>query len=87
MEEEEVSRDDTHKSFSHISILFSFTGSRLAVSALISVKGYHIPSVDIWSCTEDHNMDSAHFISWLDSTCSTLREEIGELAHSESHFA
>ncbi|CAF4170395.1 unnamed protein product [Rotaria sordida] len=52
--------------------------SRLAVSALISVKGYHIPSVDIWACTEEHNMDSTHFLSWLDSTCATLREEIGE---------
>ncbi|CAF3142132.1 unnamed protein product [Rotaria sp. Silwood2] len=51
---------------------------RLAVSALISVKGYHIPSVDIWSCTEEHNMDSTHFLSWLDSTCATLRDEIGE---------
>ncbi|CAF1328425.1 unnamed protein product [Rotaria sordida] len=53
-------------------------GSRLAVSALINVKGYHIPSVDIWACTEEHNMDSTHFLSWLDSTCATLREEIGE---------
>ncbi|CAF1141403.1 unnamed protein product [Rotaria sordida] len=51
-------------------------GSRLAVSALINVKGYHIPSVDIWACTEEHNMDSTHFLSWLDSTCATLREEI-----------
>ncbi|CAF5017304.1 unnamed protein product, partial [Rotaria sp. Silwood1] len=53
-------------------------GSRLAVSALIDVKGYHIPSVDIWTCTEEHNMDSTHFLTWLDSTCATLREEIGE---------
>ncbi|CAF1521467.1 unnamed protein product [Didymodactylos carnosus] len=37
-----------------------------------------IPSVDIWSCAEEHNMDSTHFFSWLDSTCATLREEIGE---------
>ncbi|CAF1293209.1 unnamed protein product [Adineta ricciae] len=54
-------------------------GSRLAVSALIDVSGYHIPSVDIWTCTEDHNMDSTHFITWLDSTCATLREEIGKI--------
>ncbi|CAF3487448.1 unnamed protein product [Rotaria sp. Silwood2] len=51
-------------------------GSRLAVSALIDVKGYHIPSVDILTCTEEHNMDSTHFLTWLDSTCATLREEI-----------
>ncbi|CAF4194494.1 unnamed protein product [Rotaria sordida] len=51
---------------------------RLAVSALISVKGYPVPSVDIWSCTEEHNMDSTHFLSWLDSTCATLRDEISE---------
>ena len=56
------------------------------MSALISVEGYHIPSADIWSCTEDHNMDSAHFLSWLDSTCATLREEIGELTHSQPNF-
>ncbi|CAF1338755.1 unnamed protein product, partial [Adineta ricciae] len=37
-------------------------GSRLAVSAIIDVNGYHIPSVDIWTCTEDHNMDSSHFL-------------------------
>ncbi|CAF4548457.1 unnamed protein product, partial [Didymodactylos carnosus] len=56
--------------------------SRLAVSALISVKGYHIPSVDIWSCTEEHNMDSTHFLSWLDSTCATLRGEKERIAIS-----
>ncbi|CAF1688149.1 unnamed protein product, partial [Adineta ricciae] len=53
-------------------------GSRLAVSAIIDVNGYHIPSVDIWTYTEDHNMDSSHFLMWLDSTCATLREETGE---------
>jgi hypothetical protein len=68
------------------------TGSRLAVSALISVNGYHIPSVDIWACTKEHNMDSKHFLSWLDSTCATLRKDSGELTHfplimSDSFFA
>ncbi len=56
------------------------------MSALINVKGYHIPSVDIWACDEEHNMDSTHFLSWLDSTCATLREEIGELTHYELNF-
>ncbi|CAF1219927.1 unnamed protein product [Adineta ricciae] len=32
-------------------------GSRLAVSALIDVDGYHIPSVVIRTCAEDYNMD------------------------------
>jgi hypothetical protein len=31
-------------------------------------------------------MDSTHFLSWLDSTCATLREEIGDLTHSEPNF-
>ncbi|CAF1185027.1 unnamed protein product [Rotaria sordida] len=46
--------------------------SRLAVLGLINIKGYHFPSVDIWVCTEEHHMDSTHFLSWLDSTCVTL---------------
>jgi hypothetical protein len=70
-----------------MSLFVLFTGSRLAVSALIDVNGYHIPSVDIWTCTEDHNMDSTHFLMWLDSTCATLREEIGKLTHFELCFS
>ena len=31
-------------------------------------------------------MDSTHFLSWLDSTCATLREEIGELTHYQPNF-
>ncbi|CAF4165791.1 unnamed protein product [Rotaria sordida] len=37
--------------------------SHLAVSALINIKDYHFPSVDIWACTEEYHMDSTHFLS------------------------
>jgi hypothetical protein len=85
-EKEEVSCEVTQKSFSRLLLSLSLIGSRLAVSALISVIGYHIPSVDISACTEEHNMDSTHFLSWLDSTCATLRKEIGELTYFEPSF-
>ncbi|CAF1535725.1 unnamed protein product [Rotaria sordida] len=41
----------------------SSTRSHWAVSALINIKGYHFPSVDIWACTEEYHMDSTHFLS------------------------
>ncbi len=56
------------------------------VSVIINVKGYHIPSVDIWAYDKVHNMDPTHFLSWLDSTCATLREDISELTHYELNF-
>ncbi|CAF1355584.1 unnamed protein product [Rotaria sordida] len=52
--------------------------ARLAVSALISVDGYRLRSIDIWACTEEHQMNSDRFLSWLDPTCATLRSEIGD---------
>jgi hypothetical protein len=70
--EGEVSHHVTRKLFFYMSLFVFFTGSCLAVSALIDVSGYHIPLGDVWTCTEDHNMDL---------TCATLRDEIGKLTH------
>ena len=36
-------------------------GRRLAISGLISLKGFYLRSLDIFKCDEVHNMDSALF--------------------------
>ncbi|CAF1023674.1 unnamed protein product [Rotaria sordida] len=50
-------------------------GQRLAISALLSLNGFHLHSLDIFKCGEVHSMDSNHFVAWMDSTASTLRSE------------
>ncbi|CAF4780937.1 unnamed protein product [Rotaria socialis] len=52
-------------------------GARLAISAIIDQHGFHLPSVEIFNCTTDHNMDSEHFIKWIKSTSFRLRDEHG----------
>ncbi|CAF4177646.1 unnamed protein product, partial [Rotaria sordida] len=51
---------------------------RLAISALLSLNGFHLRYLDIFKCDEVHSMDSNHFVAWMDSTTSTLRSEHGK---------
>ncbi|CAF1317437.1 unnamed protein product, partial [Rotaria sp. Silwood1] len=55
-------------------------GKRLAISALMSPSGFHASSIDIFECNEDHNMNSAHFLIWIDRTASLLRKELGNIS-------
>ena len=55
-------------------------GQRLAISGLISLKGFHLRSLDIFKCDEVHNMDSDHFSQWIKNTSEILRSEHGKNA-------
>ena len=48
-------------------------GKRLAISALINPNGYHLNSVDIFLCSDEHNMDNDRFIKWISDTSLKLR--------------
>jgi hypothetical protein len=61
--------------------MISIIGKRLAISALLSNSGFHLPSVDIFECDENHSMDSNHFVAWIDRTSHTIRKELGETNH------
>jgi hypothetical protein len=63
---------DKHKRY------FLLTGKRVVISALLSENGFHLPSVDIFQCDQDHSMDSTHFSSWIDETSKKLRYELGK---------
>ncbi|CAM4984974.1 unnamed protein product [Rotaria socialis] len=55
---------------------------RLAISALINPNGYHLNSVDIFLCSDEHNMDNDRFIKWISDTSLkllVLRAELLEL--------
>ncbi|CAF4748275.1 unnamed protein product, partial [Rotaria sp. Silwood2] len=43
-------------------------------------SGFHASSIDIFECNEDHNMNSAHFLIWIDRTASLLRKELGNIS-------
>ena len=50
-----------------------------AISALLSNSGFHLPSLDVFECDENHNKDSNHFIAWIDRTSSIIRKELGKI--------
>jgi len=57
----------------------SLLGTRIAISALISENAFHLPTVDIFKCEQDHNMDGKHFVEWISTTSSLLRQEHGNV--------
>ncbi len=67
-----------------MNIQMPFLGTRLAISALISENRFHLPSVDIFKCDQDHSMDTNHFTDWISRTSSLLRQEHGNIALSLS---
>ena len=48
-------------------------GKRLAISAMINEAGFHKESVDIFTCDEEHSMNSIHFTEWVEKAASYLR--------------
>jgi hypothetical protein len=54
-------------------------GKRLAISALLNESDFHKETIDIFECNENHNMDSNHFLAWIDETTSLLREQLGNM--------
>ncbi|CAF3934653.1 unnamed protein product [Rotaria sp. Silwood1] len=55
-------------------------GPRLAISGLLGLNGFHLRSLDIFKCDEEHSMDNYKFVTWMESTASTLRSEHGTSA-------
>ncbi|CAF4614959.1 unnamed protein product, partial [Rotaria sp. Silwood2] len=55
-------------------------GKRLAISASMGPSDFHASSIDIFECNEDHNMYSAHFLTWIDRTASLLRKELAKIS-------
>lgn len=55
----------------------SFPGKRLAINGLINELGFHLASLDIFTCDADHTMDGSHFINWITETCFKLRKQYG----------
>ncbi|CAF3280599.1 unnamed protein product [Rotaria socialis] len=53
---------------------------RLAISALINTNGYHLNSVDIFLCSDEHSMDNDRFIKWISDTSLKLLVLRGENA-------
>jgi len=55
------------------------TGKRLGISALLHESGFHKETIDIFECDENHNMDSKHFLAWIDRTAFLLRKQLGNV--------
>ena len=53
----------------------SLAGTRIASLTLISINGFHLPTVDIFKCEQDHAMEGEHFVEWISRTFSFLRKE------------
>jgi hypothetical protein len=47
---------------------------------LLTDSGFHILSIDIFECDENHTMDSEHFFNWIDRTAPLLQKKLGNLA-------
>lgn len=69
--------------FNALKIYFNFfvIGKRIVISALMSDTGFHLPTLDIFECDENHSMDSDHFIAWIDRTAAILQKEHGRRSH------
>jgi hypothetical protein len=56
-------------------------GKRIAISALLSDSGFHLPSIDIFESDQNHNMDSERFLNWIEQTSCRLRRQLGNSFH------
>ena len=52
-------------------------GTQITISALLSESRFHLPSVDIFECQEDHIMDGDNFVERMLRTASLLRLKYG----------
>ena len=48
-------------------------GKRLAISVMINEASFHKESVDIFTCHEEHSMNSTHFTEWVEKVAPYLR--------------
>ena len=65
------------KNFNQVDFLTLFSRIRLTISALISENGFHISTIDIFKCNQEHPMDGSCFVDWISTTSSFLRQEHG----------
>jgi len=62
----------------HIMILNqSLPGKRLTINRIINELGFHLDSLDIFTCDAQHTMDESHFVEWITKTCFKLRKQYG----------
>ncbi|CAF3107485.1 unnamed protein product [Rotaria sp. Silwood2] len=43
----------------------------------MSINGFHLPSVDIFSCSKLHSVNAEYFLNWIEKTAFHLREDNG----------
>ena len=58
-------------------VLSILIGSRTAISAMMDVSGFHLPSVDIFLCAKYHSLNAEYFLNWIEKTAFRLREDNG----------
>ena len=52
-----------------------FLGKRLAINGVINEMGFHLDSLDIFTCDAEHTMDGSRFIKWITESCFKLRKQ------------
>ena len=67
---------DLHR-YIYIGKTYFNLGKRIATSALLSDSSVHIPSIDIFESDQNHNMDSEHFLKWIEQISCFLRRQLG----------
>ncbi|CAF2812906.1 unnamed protein product [Rotaria sp. Silwood2] len=55
----------------------SFPGKRLTINGIINEMGFHLDSLDIFTCDAEHTMDASRFTKWITETCFKLRKQYG----------
>ena len=58
----------------------------LSISALWTDSSFHLPAVDIFEYDQNHNMDSEHFLNWIERTLSLLRRQLDKSICSIKSF-
>ncbi|CAF4197206.1 unnamed protein product [Rotaria sordida] len=52
-------------------------GSRIAISAMMNIDGFHLPSIDVFSCSKYHSVNAEYFFNWIEKAAFRLREDNG----------
>ena len=58
-------------------ILSILIGSHIAISAMMNVSGFHLPSVHIFLYSKYHSLNAEYFLNWIEKTAFRLREDNG----------
>ncbi|CAF1305118.1 unnamed protein product [Rotaria sp. Silwood1] len=51
--------------------------NRIAISAMMNINGFHLPSVDIFSWSKLHSVNAEYFLNWIEKAAFHLREDNG----------